>query len=300
MNFRELMAYLALTQFWGISFVLVQIGGAEMHPAFLMEARVIISVLCLVLYAKVLRQKLVFRGQWRHFAILGLLNCALPMSLIVGASQYMTASLAAILIACVPLFTATINLLWLKESLSLKKVIGLLIGLAGVMIVVGWNPVTLSLELVVASGVVLAAAFSFGVSGVYSKIALKGIAPLSLTTGQQIGATIWLLPLALLNPPAVWPSAETIMAVIFLGIFSTALAFLLMFYLTARIGPVKSQSITYLIPVAATVWGALLLGESVGMGVMLGFGVIVAGLLLVNDVRFGRPRQMTVKAAVRP
>src|SRR3712207_6567555 len=118
MNLKELMAFLTLIQLWGISFVLVQIGGGEMHPVFLMEVRVVISVVCLWLYARVIKHKLVLRGQWRHAAILGLLNCALPMSLIVGAPRYMSASLAAILIACVPLCTASISVVWIKEKLS--------------------------------------------------------------------------------------------------------------------------------------------------------------------------------------
>jgi drug/metabolite transporter (DMT)-like permease len=130
---------------------------------------------------------------------------------------------------------------------------------------------------------------SYGIAGVYAKKALVGVPPLSLAAGQQIGAAILLFPFTFLNFTASSDkiSGVAILAVLGLALFCTAIAYLLYFYLIESVGPTKTLSVTFLIPVFGMIWGVLILKEHITLGMLFGFLVILCGVYLISDIRLG-------------
>jgi drug/metabolite transporter (DMT)-like permease len=155
--------------------------------------------------------------------------------------------------------------------------------LIGVAVLVGFNPVPLTLASVVAVGLVLLATFSYGIAAVFAKRNNKNIPSAAFATGQEVGATVLMTPFALIGlaTQARTPALPVIGAAIGVGLFCTALAYLLYFRLIANIGPTRALTVTFLIPVFGILWGALFLGEAITANMIAGFLLIVAGMALV-------------------
>ncbi len=188
MTGRDLGLLLLLAALWGASFLFIRIAAPVLNPAPLVEARVIIAGLALLIYAKLIKQRFPLRSQWQRYLVLGALNAAIPFTLVAFATLTITASLAAILNATTPLFTALVSAVWLKEPLTTKKSIGLTGGIIGVALVVGWNPIPLTSAAAVAVGAALLAPLSYALAGVYAKTDSSNAPPLPLSNGQQLAA----------------------------------------------------------------------------------------------------------------
>ena len=285
----DLVLLFGLATLWGGSYFFIRVAVPEFGPAALVAARVIIGGLLLWAVARVMRQPLVVRQHLRRLAILGLLNAALPYMLISAAELHLTASFAAVLGATVPLFAAAMGARLLGERLSAPRLAGLVLGVIGVGVMVGWGPTTLDLTTALSVLAMLLASASYASSGIYTKLQLKGVSTYSLAFGQQLGALAWLaVPGALLVPKSV-PSPAAIGAVVALGALSTGVAYLLFFKLLERVGPTKTTTVTYLIPFVGMLLGALVLGEPLTGGMLVGLVLVLGSVLLVNEVRL-RPR----------
>ncbi len=289
MNVRDLGALFLLGALWGGSFVFIRVAVPTLGPALLMELRVFLAAAALVLYAAAVVRLGGFRSRWKQFLVLGGLNAALPFTLIAAAEINLSASLAAILNSTTPLFTAVVAALWIGESLTARKIAGLLLGVAGVTVLVGWNQQPVSGAVVLSVCASLAAALAYGLGGVYAKPAFSGVPPLTMAVGQQAAAAAILLPLAAATLPGETPSLTVVFSVLALALLSTALAYLLYFRLIVNVGPTKTLTVTFLVPVFGVLFGVLLLGEPFGPGTLLGMGIILASVALVACVRLGVP-----------
>jgi drug/metabolite transporter (DMT)-like permease len=125
----------------------------------------------------------------------------------------------------------------------------------------------------------------YGLSGVYTKRELSGVPGPTLALGQQVGAAVWLIGPALWQLPNAHPTRAAVVSLLLLAVLSTAVAYLLYFHLIASVGPTNTTTVTYLIPLFGTVWGAMFLGEPVTAGMMFGLALILGSVLLVNQVR---------------
>ncbi len=282
---------------WGGSFLFIRVAVPALGPALLMDLRVFFAAAALILYAVAVGRLGGFRSRWRRFLILGGLNAALPFTLIAAAEVNLTASLASILNSTTPLFTAVVAALWIGEPLSARKVAGLALGIAGVAVLVGWSPQPVSGVVVLSVCASLAAALAYGLGGVYAKRAFSGVPPLTMAAGQQAAAAAILLPLAAATLPGEAPPSGVVSAVLALALLSTALAYLLYFHLITNVGPTKTLSVTFLVPVFGVVFGVLLLGEPFGPGTLAGMGIILAGVALVTGVRLRIPGRAKREAA---
>ena len=283
----DLLVLLALATVWGGSYFFIRIAVPAFGPAALVAARVVIGGVLLWAVARAMRQPLVVRPHLRRLAILGLLNAALPYMLISAAELHLTSSFAAILGATVPLFAAAMGARLLGERLSAWRLAGLLLGVVGVGVMVGWGPIALDLAGVLSVLALLVAAASYASAGIYTKLKLEGVSTYSLAFGQQVGALIWLVvPGAALAPKSV-PSLAAMGSVLALGALSTGVAYLLFFKLLDRVGPTKTSTVTYLIPFVGMLMGALVLGEPLTSGMFVGLALVLASVLLVNEVRLG-------------
>lgn len=289
MKARDLGALFALAAVWGGSFLFIRIAAPAVGPLPLAEARVILAGTALLLYAGATRVDIGLRRRWKSFLVIGILNSAIPFVFIGAGELYLTSGLAAILNATTPLFGALVAALWIHERLTVGKIVGLGIGLLGVVALMGWSELPLTVSSGLAVGAALVGALSYGLAGVYAKRAFAGVSPLATATGQQMGAALALTPFALpvvatgspwthLTPGVAW-------AIVALSIACTSAAYIVYFSLIANVGPTSAQSVTFLVPVFSLLWGALFLGERVTVGTFGGMAIIFVGVLLVVGVR---------------
>jgi drug/metabolite transporter (DMT)-like permease len=287
MRARDLAAIFLLAALWGGSFLFIRIAAPALGPFPLSAGRVMLAALVLWVGMRALGQRPALRSNARKLLILGALNAAIPFSLIAAAELRLTASLAAMLNATVPLWGVLFAAFWLGERLTAGRGAGLLLGLVGVGVLVGWSPITLTPAIVLSVAATLIATGAYALAGVYAKRQLAGVSAPTLALGQQLGAAAWLMVPALWQLPHAHPTRPAALALVALALLSTTVAYLIYFHLIATVGPTKTTTVTYLLPLFGMLWGALFLGEPVTGGMVVGLILILASVLLVNEVRIG-------------
>ena len=277
MKLADLFELLLLAAVWGASFLFMRIAAPVLGPVLLIELRVLIAGFTLLLVA--IRFGLIseIKTNIIPLLIVGCINSAIPFLLFAFASLYLPAGFSSILNATAPLFGTLIAGLWLREKLTIVQFIGLVIGFAGVTILVGWTkiPVTTNFIRAIAAGLI--APLSAAMAALYAREKLLGVNPIAVATGSLLGATIILLPVTPWFLPDRFPSLTIILVTIALSLFSTALAYVIYFRLISRIGASKSLIVAYLIPLFAMFWGTLILGEPITISMILGCGLILSG-----------------------
>lgn len=284
MSAKDLGALVLLGMLWGGSFLFIRVAVPVLGPFVLVELRVGLAALALVLYAVAVGRVPKLRGRWREFVIIGALNAALPFSLISAAEIELTASLAAILNSTTVLFTSLVAAAWMGERLTKGRVGGVILGIAGVAVLVGWDPVALNGPVLLSVGAMLCGSLCYGLGAVYTKRTFVGVPSTALAIGQQAAAAAILLPLAAVSPPAEAPPLVVVLSVLGLALLSTAVAYLLYFYLISSVGPTKTSTVTFLVPVFGLLLGVLLLDEPVGAGTLAGLGIILLSVALVIGI----------------
>ncbi len=271
---------LLLGAIWGGSFLFMRVAAPEFGPVPLIFVR--LAIASVILFAMV-----TFRGQqralFRHpvkMAFLGLTNSALPYSLFAYATLSLSAGFASILNATAPFFGAFLSVLVFREGLRRLQWIGLCIGFAGVCVLV-WDKMEWTASgPSVAAG--LAAALLYGVAAHFSKRQLSHVPALVVATDSQIMATLLLIPIAWWVWPEQSPSIGGWMAAGMLGSLCTGLALAIYFPLLHSIGPTRTMTVAYLIPMFGVIWGVLFLNEAVTRTLLVGGGLILCGLICVT------------------
>ncbi len=285
MNLRYFFELIALAALWGASFLFMRVAVPEFGPIWLIAWRVFLAALVLV--PIVLQQGLLkeMRVHAKPLFIVGLINSALPFLGFAYATTTLTGGVTSILNATVPLFGILLVMLGFnKEKLTGAQIGGFLLGFTGVGILLGWHPVeaTHHFWLAVAAGLVAACLYAIGAN--YIRRHLGGVPAMVIAAGSQIAASIVLLPLLPFSVPTAWPSLKATLALIALAVFSTALAYLMYFRLIRLLGAARAVTVTYMIPLFAMLWGALLLHEAVTWDMVVGCLVILVGTALANGV----------------
>ncbi len=304
MKSRDIALLLALAAVWGASFMFIKVILREMTPLTLVGCRVGLGALGLLAYYAV--QRTLTRGQaagapipWRRLLgpalILGLSNVVVPYLAITWGETYISSGDAAILNATTPLFTTVLVALLgqrvSQEQPSLAKGIGVAVGFAGVLLLVAGSGEQSGVSLTnswLGHGAVLVAGFSYAAASLYARRAFAGLPAIIAALFQTCGAAVLLLPLTLITPPGPL-SLTGWAALLALGLGGTAIAYLIYFQLLANVGATRTVIVTYLLPVTALLYGALLLGEPIrplalaGLALVL-LGIAVAGGLLTRRV----------------
>lgn len=278
---QTLIQLLTLAALWGGSYLFVRIAAPELGAVPLAFLRVFLAALGLLTLVLMARNLPDFRQRWLQFLLLGLLNNAIPMTLIASAVIHLNASLGAILNATTPLFTAVVAALWLRERFSWKKGLGVMLGIVGVGVLTGFSPVPVDSRTLLAVLEALLAAASYGFAAVYARTAFKGVQTLHVVVGQLCGSSFLLLPFALGTWPKVEISAVLVGAVLGLALLSTSIAYLLYFRLIAAAGATVAASVTFLIPFFSILFGVVFLAEPLSVGMLWGLGIILASVWLV-------------------
>lgn len=281
----------AVAALWGASFLFIRVAVHDLGPVALIEARVLLAGLALLAVGALLRRQPAWRRDWKGYLVLGGVSAAAPFTLIAAAELEITASLAAILNATTPLFALLLAAVRLREPLTGRRLSGVLLGVVGVAVLVGAGPLQLNRGLVLATAASLLGALLYAVGGVYAKSRFATTPPLTVATGQQLGAAALLLLPTLALPPPRSPTPSVTAAVLALALASTALGFALFYRLVARLGPTGALSVTFLVPVFGLAWGATFLGEQLTPGTGLGLLIVLSSIALVTDVGRRRPAQ---------
>ena len=289
MKIKDVTILLILAALWGGSFLFMRIGAPVLGPLVLIELRVLLAAITLIIFALVTRHRIRLLRKWWQYLVLGATNAAIPFTLISYAELRLDAGLAAILNATTPMFTAIVAWLWTKDTFTLKKFSGVVMGIIGVGILVGWSSGTRDSQLWISVSFSLLAAVFYGIAGVFSSRHFKGEKPMDMAIGQQLVASIVLTPFCLVMLPHTMPTEVVIFSVLGLAILCTAVAYLFYFALIHSVGPVKTLTVTFLIPVFGIIWGGLFLGEVVTIRLIVGLVIILASVALVANVRFKKP-----------
>jgi drug/metabolite transporter (DMT)-like permease len=206
MSAADLGRLVLLAAVWGLAFVFIRVAVMPLGPVALVALRQVIAGLALALYIHSLGLSLDVRGRWRVYLPIALLNSAVPFVLIAAAQRELAASYTVILVSTTPLFSALIAAVALNDPLTLRKATGLGLGIAGVALLIGWNPTALDLPPLWAIAAVLAAALLYAVAGVYTRMVAHGIPPIATAAGSQLGAAFLVLPFVAAVPPGAMPT----------------------------------------------------------------------------------------------
>lgn len=281
--------FLLLSALWGASFLFMRQAALELGPLPTAAARVGIAALCLMplLWRRGLLPELARR--YRPVLFVGLLNSGIPFALYSYAVLSISTGLSAILNATVPLFGAVAAWAWLRERPGASRSLGLALGFVGVALL-AWSKASFTPR---ADGATtgwavlacLAACVCYALAATFTKRHLAGVPPLVLAAGSQLGATLGLaLPALWLWPAQAVPSLAALGSLAAVGVLCTALAYILFFRLIATVGPARTLTVTFVVPVFGVLYGTLLLGEALTPA-MLGCGaIILCGTALATGV----------------
>jgi drug/metabolite transporter (DMT)-like permease len=291
----EWILLLVLSVLWGGSFFFAKLAVAELPPFTIVLGRVGLAALALNLILWVRDERLpADRRSWTAFFAMGLLNNLVPFSLIVWAQTQITSGLAAILNGATQLFTAVLaHWLTADERLTWNRLLGVVLGLAGVTVMIGMEALSgLGLH-VLAEVAVLVATVSYAFAGIFGR-RFRGQPPLVTAAGQVTATTVMMLPIVLIADrpwTLAMPTPLALSAVTGLALLSTALAYVIFFRILAAAGATNLLLVTLLIPVSALLLGRFILDEGLALQHLLGMALIALGLAAIDGRALGAARR---------
>ncbi|WP_420472876.1 DMT family transporter [Noviherbaspirillum sp. ST9] len=281
MRSADLVRLLVLAAIWGASFLFMRIIAPVLGALWTAELRVAIAGVAMLAFMLATGRHMQFRTNWKQYLVLGTMNSALPFALFAYAALTLPAGYSAILNATSPLWGALIGAAVLGETLTARKIAGLVTGVAGVAFLVRLGPAEFSPQVLVAALACVTAALCYGIAGAYSKKKSSGIAPPMMATGSQLGAALVLLPFVSLSPVRGEVTPLVIVLTLLLALLCSAVAYFIYFRLIADLGPTKALTVTFLIPLFAMVWGAVFLHEEISFNTLIGCALVVLATWLV-------------------
>lgn len=281
---------LALAAIWGASFLFMRIAAPAFGSVNTTFLRVFFALVGLAAMLLLLRTPMQFQGKLKSIMVLGIINSGVPFLMYAVAALWLPAGYSAILNATTPLMGALIGFSFFHEELTLRKWAGVMLGLVGIGLITTTGEVDLSGQLAIGVLACLIATACYGCAGFLTRrwVTERGGLDAKLVAfGSQIGAVLFLLPFfgyTLATGPAVdWAQPGVWASVLAVGFLCTAFAYLLYFRLIADIGPLRSLTVTFLIPPFGILWGYLVLGETLTGGFVFGGAVVCLAVWLVTS-----------------
>ncbi|WP_460147573.1 DMT family transporter [Pseudomonas sp. S2_A02] len=288
MNPVDILRMLSLAAIWGASFLFMRVIAPVIGTIPTAFFRVSIAAVGLLVILGLMRISWDFKGKLKTVMLLGMINSGIPATLYCVAAQVLPAGYSAIFNATTPLMGVLIGGLFFHEKLTAAKLGGVFLGLLGVGILTRAGPVAFNMELLMGALACLMATTCYGFAGFLARRWLDhagGLDSRLSALGSMLGATLLLLPLfgysVISQPPASWGGWSVWLSLLGLGLVCTAFAYIIYFRLLSSIGPVKSMTVTFMIPPFGVLWGALLLDEPLSMAHLYGGVLIAVALWLV-------------------
>lgn len=292
---RDIAAYIFLAITWGLSFLVLLKVVHAFGWVGAVTLRSLIAGITLLLLAAATRRRLDFSAGWRPFAVVGATTVAAQLIGLSYATPRIGTAMAAILVAAIPLFSMIIGQLWGLERITLRGLAGLLLGAAGIMVLVGFPAVPITASFALGCAASLFSSFSAAFGSNYANRYLRSAGSLELTSAAFLFGGLMTLPLLLAVPVPATPSAIDFLYLAILACVMSALTYVVYFRLVASIGATRTISVEFAVTVIAVLAGTILLGESLTIIQAFGAVAIIGGCVLVLD-----PFPRRVKAAVLP
>ncbi len=281
---KNIIDFVLLSALWGMSYVFIRLTVGYVEPIVMAESRLVIGALGIGIFA-------IFKKSWHsniiplkkdlpRITLIASLNSVIPFALFTYAMQYLNAGMGSILNSTSPIWTAVIGAIWLKDRLSLSRIIGLFLGFSGIVFLM-WGKAHFSvgglgLPILASLGVT----FSYGIATNYIKLYGQGIQPISMAFSSMVIGSLMLAIPALMHmpteplPPLVW------LGILGLGIGSTSIAYVLFYRLIEEAGPTVAITVTFLVPVFSILWGDIFLDEKLTWQIFIGGVIILLGTAL--------------------
>jgi drug/metabolite transporter (DMT)-like permease len=293
MSSSDLIKLVFLAAIWGGSFIFMRISVPEFGVIFTATLRISLAGLSLLLFTLLQRVPMLWRKNFKFYAVVGFFSAALPFSCFSYAAQFLPSAYSAVLNSTAPLFGAMFSIFWLSDQLSLRRLTALLLGITGVTVLVGAGTLLLNSHTLLATFAGLIASASYAISSILIKklgqkqsaagteIVDQGIHPNAMASGSLLLGGLMLLPALPFSIPRLIPSTTATLSLLALSLMSTALAQAIFIPLISRIGPTRAMTVTFLIPIFGMLWGYLFLHEAVGISTMIGSVIVLMAMGLI-------------------
>ncbi len=282
---KHWLIFILLGVIWSSSFMWIKLALQELNPVAIVAVRVTLGFIFGAVVIIVTRTKLPKRFKaWMPLLLLGLTNFAAPFFLISWGEKSIDSSVASVLDATVPLFTIFIaHYLLHDDKMTMKRLSGLIMGFAGVIVLLSKNIGASSSTLLGEAAVVLASVFYAG-SAVFIRKTTQNIPGVLRSTIPMLSASLvmWIVALTIKLPVHIPKLELTWIALLFIGLIGSGLAFLMAFYLIHEIGPTRSTMVTYIFPLGGVLLGVIFLHEQITWQLIIGGILILSSLVIVN------------------
>jgi drug/metabolite transporter (DMT)-like permease len=290
---RDWLLFGCISVFWGSSYLFIKLGIETLSPFTLIACRLFFGAVILAVALRLARVTLPReRSTYGKLVIMALFNIVIPFSLITWGERYIDSAVAAILQATTPLFTIIFASLALsEEALTLNRLVGLIIGFGGVVILLGRALGGGGGDQIVGEVAIALSSLSYAAGNVFVRLRMRGLHP-TVPAFFQVGiAFVIVAALAVVfeSPVHLPADFQALFSVVWLGVFGSALAYLIYFRLVHVLGPTRLSLTTYVMPIVAIALGLAVRGERLDIRELVGAGVILGGVGLVNS-GFGKRR----------
>jgi len=270
-----------LATLWSLQFLFMRIAVPVFGSPVVAEARALFAVAFIVPWALFAAQRIAPLAHWRDHLGIALTNNVLPFLLFAWAATALPAGYLAIINGTVPLWTGVFAALLLGERLGPRRAAGFALGIVGVALIVNLGPVELGARTLAGAGAALLGAACWGWAGVLIKQRFGKLPPIGLAAGSIGFAALLMSPAWALAPaPQAW-TPEATAALVALGVVCSGIAYLPFFTLLRDIGPSRTLSVTFLVPVLGVFWGWLFLDEAVTLPMLAGAALVLGAMALV-------------------
>jgi drug/metabolite transporter (DMT)-like permease len=283
---KHWIAFITLGVLWSASFLWIKLAVEEIGPFALVALRTLFGALTGILAALLARTRWPRdRRTWLTYLLLGVTSVVIPFLLVAWGEQAIDSAVASILNASVPLFTIIIAHFFVKDDrMSLQKVLGLLVGFAGVAVLLSKDLLAASHSSTLGQAAVIVASIFYAGSTVYARLKTQHVPGLVRGAAPLMTATLvmWLVLPAVENPVKLPSLPLTWVAVLWLGILGSGVALYLWYYLLHEIGPTRTTLVSYIFPLGGVILGVIFLGEHLSWQLALGTSLIAASIVVVN------------------
>jgi drug/metabolite transporter (DMT)-like permease len=299
---RDWLALIVLALMWGTSYAFIKLGVQTLPTFTLIATRLLIGFVFLATVVVVAREPLPRNPRtYLHLLVMAVVNIVIPFTLITTAERSVDSAIAAIINGAVPLVVILLAaLVFHDEPITLGRLLGLLVGYAGVIVIVSPGLASSTGGEISGELALVGSTISYGVGAVYARHVMRGLRPM-IPAVFQVGfafAIVAVLALINENPLGVAWNGDALLAVAWLGVFGSGAAYLLNFRLLSRIGATRTSILAYFLPVVGIISGAIMFNEHIDQVVLIGTALVLGGIALVNG-RFLQ-RQLYGRRAPEP
>lgn len=305
-NPRAVLVLLFIGGIWGSSFLFIKVLVDEVSPVEVVAGRAFFGMLAIAAYVAWQRKPLgIAPALVAKVSVLSVVSNIMPFGLIAWGEQHIDSGIAAVLNSTMPIFTSVIAAaVLIEERFTVFRLGGLLLGFVGVVVLTGDDILNITDESVLGQLAIVGAALCYGVGSVFARNLLGSHEPNTLAMMQVTLTTVMSAGLVFLlegSPGYGSLSLEALLSLLGLGVLGTGVAYIFFFWLIDNVGSVRASLVTYIVPVVALILGWLVLDERIGVNVILGAALIIAGVASVMRGQApGSQRALAPSAATVP